>query len=78
MHRRGLRIFLGHEREMISLVLLAQLVQPLPRVGGCPLGYYISNSYCVPSPTAKSAIVKQGSTCPLGYYSTGAYCKQTN
>jgi len=78
MHGRGLRVFLGHEREMISILILAQLAQPVPRMGTCPLGYYISAGYCVPSPTAKPAIVKEGSICPLGYYSTGSYCKQTN
>ena len=26
-----------------------QPVQPLPKVGGCPLGYYSSGGYCVPS-----------------------------
>jgi len=63
---------------MISLVLLAQLAQPVPRVGTCPLGYYISAGYCVPSRTAKLVIVKEGATCPLGYHSTGSYCKKTN
>jgi hypothetical protein len=62
---------------MISFILLAQLPQPIQRVGSCPIGYYISAGYCVPSRTAKPAIVKEGSTCPLGYYSTGSYCKQT-
>jgi hypothetical protein len=63
---------------MISILILAQLAQPVPRVGSCPIGYYISAGYCVPSRTAKPAIVKNGTTCPLGYYSTGSFCKQTN
>ena len=29
--------------------LAQQPVQPLPKVGGCPLGYYSSGGYCVPS-----------------------------
>jgi hypothetical protein len=29
--------------------LAQQPVRPLPRMGGCPLGYYASGSYCVPS-----------------------------
>ena len=29
--------------------LAQQPVQPLPKVGSCPLGYYSSGSYCVPS-----------------------------
>ena len=31
-----------------------QPVQPLPKVGGCPLGYYTSGSYCVPSKSTNS------------------------
>ena len=29
--------------------LAQQPVQPLPKVGSCPLGYYSSGGYCVPS-----------------------------
>ena len=29
--------------------LAQQPVRPLPKVGGCPLGYYSSGSYCVKS-----------------------------
>jgi len=29
--------------------LAQQPVQPLPKVGGCPLGYYSFGGYCVPS-----------------------------
>ena len=32
-----------------SAALAQQPVQPLPKVGGCPLGYYSSGGYCVPS-----------------------------
>ena len=32
-----------------STVLAQQPVQPLPKVGSCPLGYYSSGGYCVPS-----------------------------
>lgn len=74
MHRRGLRILLGCEREMISLLILAQLAQPLPRTGSCPIGYYISSGYCVPTQTARNAIQREGSTCPMGYYISGTYC----
>ena len=51
-------------------------VQPLPKVGGCPLGYYSSGGYCVPSKSGntRGAIEKSGSSCPLGYYSSGNYC----
>ena len=48
-----------------------QPVQPLPKVGGCPLGYYVSGGYCVPSRSGnpRGAIEKSGNSCPLGYYS---------
>ncbi len=55
--------------------LAQQPVQPLPKVGSCPLGYYSSGSYCVPSSggNTKGAIEKSGS-CPLGFYSSSNYC----
>ncbi|NBO29769.1 MAG: hypothetical protein EBV10_11095 [Synechococcaceae bacterium WB6_1A_059] len=55
--------------------LAQQPVQPLPKVGSCPLGYYSSGSYCVPSSggNTRGAIEKNGS-CPLGFYSSGNYC----
>jgi len=58
-----------------SAVLAQQPVQPLPKVGGCPFGYYSSGSYCVPSPggNSRGAIEKVGS-CPLGFYTSGDYC----
>jgi hypothetical protein len=60
---------------MIELALLATLTQPLPKVGVCPLGYYSSGSYCVPSRnTTRQAIEKEGSFCPLGWYSSSGYC----
>ncbi|MCP9943484.1 hypothetical protein KBY70_13930 [Cyanobium sp. ATX 6E8] len=57
-------------------VLAQQPVQPLPKVGGCPLGYYSSGSYCVPSKSSntRGAIEKTGSSCPLGFYASGNYC----
>ena len=53
-----------------------QPVRPLPKVGGCPLGYYSSGSYCVPSSTGntRGAIEKSGNSCPLGWFSSGSYC----
>jgi hypothetical protein len=53
-----------------------QPVQPLPKVGGCPLGYYASGSYCVPSKSTntRGALQKTGNSCPLGFYSSGNYC----
>jgi len=59
---------------MISILIMAQLAQPLPRVSSCPMGYFISGAYCVPSRNATNAIEKQGSSCPMGYYTSGSYC----
>lgn len=57
-------------------VLAQQPIQPLPKLGGCPLGYYSSGSYCVPSKSgnARGALEKMGNSCPLGFYSSGNYC----
>ena len=51
-------------------------VRPLPKLGGCPLGYYSSGGYCVPSSggNTRGAIEKSGAGCPLGFYSSGSYC----
>jgi hypothetical protein len=56
--------------------LAQQPVRPLPKVGGCPLGYYSSGSYYVPSSggNTRGAIEKNGNSCPLGFYSSGNYC----
>ena len=56
--------------------LAQQPVQPLHRSGGCPLGYYSSGSYCVPTSggNTRGAIEKVGVGCPLGWYSSGCYC----
>ena len=56
--------------------LAQQPVQPLPKVGSCPLGYYSSGGYCVPSSggNTRGAIEKREAGCPLGFYSSGSYC----
>ena len=65
---------------LVSLSPLAVLAQqpilPLPILGGCPLGYYSSGSYCVPSKSGntREALEKTGNGCPLGFYSSGNYC----
>lgn len=61
-----------------------QSVQPLPKVGSCPLGYNSSVGYCVPSASGntcvnsssnkREAIPKSGRSCPLGWFSSGSYC----
>jgi hypothetical protein len=45
-------------------------------MGGCPLAYYSSGGYCVPSKGSitRGAIEKSGAGCPLGFYSSGNYC----
>ena len=59
-----------------STVLAQQPVQPLPKLGSCPLGYISSGSYCVPSRSGntRGALEKSGGSCPLGFYSSGNYC----
>lgn len=59
-----------------SASLAEQPVRPLPKMGGCPLGYYSSGSYCVPSNSSntRGAIEKSGNSCPLGFYASGNYC----
>ena len=78
----------GAESEVVSFPLLLSIaismgpaiaqqpVRPLPKVGGCPLGYYGSGGYCVPSKSSntRGAIEKSGAGCPLGFYGSGIYC----
>ncbi|PWL22903.1 hypothetical protein CWE17_11960 [Synechococcus sp. BS56D] len=66
----GLIVSLG------PVAIAQQPVQPLTKVGGCPLGYYSSGSYCVPSKSGntRGALEKTGNSCPLGFYSSGNYC----
>ena len=51
-----------------GIALAQQPVQPLPKVGGCPLGFYSSGGYCVPSSSGntRGAIEKAGSSLPAG------------
>ncbi|MCP9774945.1 hypothetical protein KBY58_12320 [Cyanobium sp. HWJ4-Hawea] len=59
-----------------SSALAQQPVRPLPKAGSCPIGYYSSGSYCVPSKggNTRGAIEKSGNSCPLGFYGSGNYC----
>jgi len=56
--------------------LAQQPVRSLPKMGECPLGYYASGNYCVPSASGntRGAIEKTGSSCPLGFYGSGNTC----
>ena len=64
---------------MIALLLPVLLqVTPIQRVGSsCPLGYYRSGGYCLPtrSPVStREALPLYGPSCPLGWYRSGSYC----
>lgn len=59
---------------MITLALLAQLAQPAPQLGKCPLGYYSQNGYCVPAGAQRDAVPMIGGRCPYGWYTQGSYC----
>jgi hypothetical protein len=56
--------------------LAEQPVRPLPKGKGCPMGYFSSGSYCVPSANdnTRGAIEKSGNSCPPGFYTSGNYC----
>ena len=53
-----------------------QPIRPITKTGSCPLGYYSSGNYCVPSSSGntRGAIEKSSSSCPLGFFSSGNYC----
>ncbi len=76
VHHKTLLAQLSALLMFLNPALAQQPLQPLPKVGGCPLAYYASGSYCVPSKSGnvRGALEKNGSSCPLGFYSSGAYC----
>jgi len=76
MGRHPLLFALATGALLAGSALAQQPVRPLPKVGGCPLGYYSSDSYCVPSTggNTRGAIEKSGNSCPLGWFSSGNYC----
>ena len=80
MHVRGFQLTAALTAAVTVVAsgaaLAQQPVRPLPRVGGCPLGYYASGSYCVLSKggNTRGAIEKAGNSCPLGFYASGNYC----
>jgi hypothetical protein len=76
MGRTPLLIALAVSALAAGSGLAQQPVRPIPKVGGCPLGYYSSGGYCVPSSSGntRGAIEKSDNSCPLGFYSSGNYC----
>ena len=42
-------VALGLAAACLPSALAQQPVRPLPKVGSCPIGYYSSSGYCVPS-----------------------------
>ena len=69
-------VALGLVAACLPSALALQPVRPLPKVGSCPIGYYSSSGYCVPSKSGnvRGAIEKVGNGCPIGFYSSGSYC----
>jgi len=78
LKKRSERRAAAAQQEAAALrnALAQQPVQPLPKVGSCPLGYYSSGGYCVPSSggNSRGAIEKREAGCPPGFYSSGSYC----
>jgi hypothetical protein len=75
MKTRWLLLMLALTAMASRAALAQQPVRPLPRLGSCPLGYYASGSYCLPSSgSSRGAIEKSGNSCPLGFYSSANYC----
>ena len=60
---------------MISFLLLAQLAQPVQKIGQCPMNYITNGNYCVPLRRATNAVPQDGQ-CPLNYYTSGSYCRR--
>ena len=54
----------------------ANAATPVPRSGKfCPLGYYYTSAYCVPTKATKTqAFPRESDPCPLGSYIQADYC----
>lgn len=59
---------------MLSLSLLLLTAQPIPKFGPCPLGYYTSSTYCVPTTPTQPRAIQNVGDCPLGWYGRNNYC----
>lgn len=66
-----------------SVLLLTAWGYPIERIGeSCPLGYYRSGDYCVPSGSAprryRSYPAGPESQCFLGWFRVGGYCVKSS
>jgi hypothetical protein len=57
--------------------VLAEEQQPIQKLGTCPLGYFSSGRYCVPTSKQSKPVIEKYGTCPVGFYSTGNYCRKS-
>jgi hypothetical protein len=68
---------------VVALLPASALAQTIPiqQVGkSCPLGYYSSSGYCVPSSGNRdkwSVGNPANVPCPLGTYKSGSYCTKS-
>ena len=64
---------------MIGLIAATLLATqpPIQRVGTCPVGWYSSGGYCVPTSEYTKPAIQKYENCPLDWYSTGSYCTKT-
>ena len=57
--------------------VLAGEQQPIQKLGTCPLGYFSSGQYCVPTSKQSKPVIEKYGTCPVGFYSAGNYCRKS-
>ncbi|WP_415410127.1 hypothetical protein ACLM45_00985 [Synechococcus sp. A10-1-5-9] len=69
-------VALGLAAACLPSAMAQQPVRLLPKIGSCPIGYYSSRDYCVPSKSGnvRGAIEQVGNGCPIGFYASGSYC----
>ena len=60
----------------LAIAGAANSATPVPRSGKfCPLGYYYTSAYCVPTKTTKTqAFPRENNSCPIGSYTRATYC----
>ncbi|MBM4213039.1 MAG: hypothetical protein FJ179_04905 [Gammaproteobacteria bacterium] len=52
-------------------------LQPIPRDGTCPSGYYASDKHCIAATDSAEAVIPRAGSCPAGWYANGNYCVST-